>query len=82
MLITAASVTAQQSVEGFPTISVTGTAEINVVPDEVTFTAKVEKTAKTLAEAKQLNDASLATLPAAMNSLQMRTVTNATIRRS
>lgn len=34
-----------QKVSEMSTISVTGTAEINVVPDEVTFTVKVEKTA-------------------------------------
>jgi uncharacterized protein YggE len=53
---------AQQSVAGFPTVSVTGTAEIFVVPDEVTFSAKVEKTGKTLAEAKQAHDNALARL--------------------
>jgi uncharacterized protein YggE len=53
---------AQQSVAGFPTVSVTGTAEIFVVPDEVTFSAKVEKTGKTLPEAKQSHDIALARL--------------------
>jgi Uncharacterized conserved protein len=53
---------AQQSVAGFPTVTVTGTAEIFVVPDEVTFSAKVEKTGKTLAEAKQAHDNALARL--------------------
>lgn len=53
---------AQQSVAGFPTVTVTGTAEIFVVPNEVTFSAKVEKTGKTLPEAKQLHDTALARL--------------------
>ena len=53
---------AQQSVAGFPTVTVTGTAEIFVVPDEVTFSAKIEKTGKTLAEAKQSHDTALARL--------------------
>lgn len=51
-----------QKVSDLPTISVTGTAEVFVVPDEVTFSAKVEKTGKTLAEAKKAHDAALAKL--------------------
>jgi uncharacterized protein YggE len=39
-----------------PTIQVTGTAEINVVPDEVTFSLKVAKSDKSLIEAKNQND--------------------------
>ncbi len=64
MLVTFAAsvISAQQSVAGFPTVTVTGTAEIFVVPDEVTFSTKVEKTGKTLAEAKQLHDNALARL--------------------
>jgi uncharacterized protein YggE len=58
----AVSATAQQSVEGFPTVKVKGTAEVFVVPDEVTFAAKVEKTAKTLAAAKAAHDTAMAKL--------------------
>lgn len=57
--IFASTVSAQQSVAGFPTVTVTGTAEIFVVPDEVTFSAKVEKTGKTLAQAKASHDAAM-----------------------
>jgi uncharacterized protein YggE len=58
----ASAVFAQQSVTGFPMVTVTGTAEVFVVPDEVTFTAKVAKTGKTLAEAKRAHDTALAKL--------------------
>ena len=39
-----------------PTVQVTGTAEIFVVPDEVTFSLKVAKTDKNLVAAKRQND--------------------------
>jgi uncharacterized protein YggE len=42
-----------------PTISVTGTAEIFVVPDEVIFSLEVEKTNKDLQIAKRENDESI-----------------------
>jgi uncharacterized protein YggE len=56
------SISAQQSVEGVPTVKVTGTAEVFVVPDEVTFAAKVEKNGKTVAEAKRLHDQAMGKL--------------------
>ncbi|HKX84383.1 MAG TPA: SIMPL domain-containing protein, partial [Pyrinomonadaceae bacterium] len=43
-------------VSKMPTIQVTGTAEINVVPDEVSFSLKVSKADKSLVTAKRLND--------------------------
>ena len=39
-----------------PTIEVTGTAEINVVPDEVSILLNVSKTDKNLNTAKSQND--------------------------
>ncbi len=62
LLLAVTSVLTQSSVDSYPTISVTGTAEIAVVPDEVSFTAKIEKTSKTLAEAKRQNDEATAKL--------------------
>jgi len=43
-----------------PTIEVTGTAEINVVPDEVSISLNVSKTDKSLSIAKSQNDDSVA----------------------
>ena len=49
---------AQQNfdVTKMPTVSVTGTAEIQVVPDEATFSLRVSKTDKNLQTAKAQND--------------------------
>ncbi len=41
--------------EPLPTISVSGSAEVRVVPDEVMITASVHSRAKTLAEASKDN---------------------------
>lgn len=46
----------QQDVDKMPTITVTGTAEMRVVPDEVVFSLDVTKTDKDLQTAKRLND--------------------------
>jgi uncharacterized protein YggE len=43
-------------VSNLPTIQVTGTAEIQVVPDEVTFFLRVHKSDKSLVAAKAQND--------------------------
>ena len=43
-----------------PTIQVTGTAEINVVPDEVSISLNISKTDKNLNIAKTQNDESVA----------------------
>ena len=48
-----------QDVDKMPTISVTGTAEVQVAPDEVVFTLDVTKTDKDLQTAKRLNDESV-----------------------
>ena len=45
-----------------PTIEVTGTAEINVVPDEVSISLNVSKTDKNLNTAKSQNDQGVATV--------------------
>ena len=57
LLSLAVSVSAQSvDVSKLPTIQVTGTAEINVVPDEVTFSLRVSKSDKNLVTAKAQND--------------------------
>lgn len=48
-----------QNVSEMPTITVTGTAEVQVVPDEVIFSFEVEKTDKDLQLAKKMNDDSV-----------------------
>lgn len=48
-----------QDVDKMTTITVTGTAEVQVAPDEVVFTLDVEKTDKDLEIAKRLNDESV-----------------------
>ena len=45
-----------QNIENMPVITVTGTAEVMVAPDQVTFTLDVTKTNKDLQIAKRLND--------------------------
>jgi uncharacterized protein YggE len=45
-----------QDVDKMPTITVTGTAEMQVAPDEVVFSLDVTKTDKDLQAAKRLND--------------------------
>ena len=45
-----------QNVDGMPVITVTGTAEVMVAPDEVIFSLDVTKTNKDLQVAKRLND--------------------------
>ena len=56
-LAAAISVSAQSvGVRELPTIQVTGTAEIYVVPDEVTFSLRVSKSDKNLVTAKAQND--------------------------
>jgi|GEM_PF-595622 len=48
-----------QKVGDVPTISVTGTAEVKVVPDSAVFRMSVEKISKSMVEAKRENDASV-----------------------
>ena len=48
-----------QDTDKMPTVSVTGTAEMQVAPDEVVFTLDVTKTDKDLQTAKRLNDESV-----------------------
>ena len=56
-LLFAANVKAQTAdVSKMPTIEVVGTAEVQVVPDEVTFSLRVRKTDKSLVAAKAQND--------------------------
>lgn len=50
---------AAQKIEDLPTITVTGTAEVQVAPDEVIFSLDVTKTDKDLQAAKRLNDESV-----------------------
>lgn len=54
-----ASLVAAQDVDKMPTITVTGTAEVQVAPDEVVFTLDVSKTDRDLQVAKRLNDESV-----------------------
>ncbi len=49
-----------QDIDKLPTITVTGSAEVLVVPDEVIFSLDVTKTNKELQIAKRLNDESVA----------------------
>jgi uncharacterized protein YggE len=49
-------------IDKLPTISVTGTAEIQVVPDMVTFRLRVTKSDKSLTVAKAQNDTNIAKL--------------------
>ena len=49
-------------VSKYPTIQVTGTAELFVVPDEVSFSLKVSKSDKSLTTAKAQHDANIAKL--------------------
>lgn len=49
-----------QNISEMPTITVTGTAEIQVVPDEAIFNLKVEKLSKDLKLAQQQNDETVA----------------------
>ncbi len=49
-----------QDIDKMPTITVTGTAEIMVAPDEVIFSLDVTKTNKDLQVAKRLNDEAVA----------------------
>ncbi|HEY0544083.1 MAG TPA: SIMPL domain-containing protein [Pyrinomonadaceae bacterium] len=48
-----------QDVDKMPTIAVTGTVELEVVPDEVVFSLEVTKLDKDLQTAKRLNDESV-----------------------
>jgi uncharacterized protein YggE len=48
-----------QDIDKMPAITVTGTAEVQVAPDEVVFTLDVAKTDKDLQIAKRLNDESV-----------------------
>ena len=50
------SMASAQNIENLPVITVTGTAEVMVAPDQVTFTLDVTKTNKDLQIAKRLND--------------------------
>src|ERR1043165_766517 len=50
------SMASAQNIENMPVITVTGTAEVMVAPDQVTFTLDVTKTNKDLQIAKRLND--------------------------
>lgn len=47
---------AQDGTDNRPTVKVTGAAEVNVVPDQVSFSLKVSKSDKNLAVAKGQND--------------------------
>jgi uncharacterized protein len=49
-----------QEIDKMPMITVSGTAEVQVAPDEVVFTLDVTKTNKDLQNAKRLNDESVA----------------------
>lgn len=48
-----------QDIDKMPVVSVTGTAEVLVAPDEVVFSVDVTKTDKDLQTAKRLNDESI-----------------------
>ena len=49
-----------QDIDKMPTILVTGTAEVEVAPDEVNISLEVTKIDKDLQTAKRLNDESVA----------------------
>ena len=59
LLCSAFSVYAQE-IDKLPVITVSGTAEVQIVPDEVVFSLDVTKTNKDLQIAKRLNDESVA----------------------
>lgn len=48
-----------QNISQMPTVDVTGTSEIKVVPDEVTFALRITKSDKSLQTAKAQNDANI-----------------------
>jgi uncharacterized protein YggE len=54
------SLVSAQEFSGMPTITVTGTAEVMIAPDEVIFSLDFTKTDKDLQIAKRLNDESVA----------------------
>lgn len=56
LILCCAATAAAQNVDNTPVITVTGTAEVMVAPDEVTFSLDVTKTNKDLPTAKRLND--------------------------
>lgn len=53
------SVSAAQDIDKLPVVTVTGSAEVLVTPDEVVFSLDVTKTDKDLQTAKRLNDESV-----------------------
>jgi uncharacterized protein len=59
LLLSFFSAKAQVNISQMPTVDVTGTSEIKVVPDEVTFSLKVSKSDKSLQTAKAQNDANI-----------------------
>lgn len=63
VLILVCPIAAQNiDVSKYPTIQVTGTAELFVVPDEVSFSLKVSKSDRSLATAKAQHDENIAKL--------------------
>lgn len=56
LAITATSMTAQNQQQPKPSVDVTGEGFVNVVPDEVTISLRVEHSGKNAREVKQLND--------------------------
>lgn len=59
-IIALSAVASAQNIDQNPTVSVTGTAEINVVPDCAVFSMSVEKINKDIQAAKAENDKSVA----------------------
>ena len=62
MLLCSAFPSYAQEIDKLPTITVSGSAEVQVAPDEAVFSIDVTKTNKDLQTAKRLNDESVAKL--------------------
>ena len=59
MLLCAACSSSAQEIDKLPVITVSGTAEVQIAPDEAIFSIDVTKTNKDLQAAKRLNDESV-----------------------
>ncbi len=59
ILLCSAFSSSAQEIDKLPVITVTGTAEVQIAPDEAVFSIDVAKTDKDLAVAKRLNDESV-----------------------
>ena len=59
ILLCSAFSSSAQEIDKLPVITVSGTAEVQIVPDEAVFSTDVTKTNKDLQTAKRLNDESV-----------------------